>query len=332
MRAANGAAFDHRYNRRMASDDDTAYKQLFAHPEMVRDLLLGFVPGTWVRQLDLASFERVSGSYVGDGGQQRHSDMVWKVRLSGEWIYVYLLLEFQSRSDPWMALRMQVYVGLLYQDLVKRHELPQPYQLPAVFPIVLYNGKQPWSASTSLSDMVAPLPIDLQPLQAAQRYVLIDQRRLNSEALSSFGNCAAIAFRVDRLRSEQEISDELEKWQIMRPSMCDPTLEMGIANWAANRLRGAGLQRMINQSDVGTGDRAMDVTLFDLLKEALRYQERLDGHRDRLRKMLIKRFGPLSSRLDKRIERAGMDDLDRWFDRLFDAKSVREIFADKQSA
>ena len=316
----------------MASDDDTAYKQLFAHPEMVRDLLLGFVPGTWVRQLDVTSFERVSGSYVSDGGQQRHSDMVWKVRLSGEWIYVYLLLEFQSRSDPWMALRMQVYVGLLYQDLVKRHELPQPFQLPPVFPVVLYNGKRPWSASTSLSDMVAPLPVDLQPLQAAQRYVLVDQRRLNSEALSSLGNCAAIAFRLDRLRSEQEISDELKKWQRMRPSMSDLTLEIGIAHWAANRLRGVGLQRMINQSDVSTEDRAMDVTLFDLLKEALRYQERLDGHRDRLRQMLIKRFGPLSSRLDKRIERAEMEDLDRWFDRLFEAKTVREIFADKQSA
>ena len=48
--------------------------------------------------------------------------------------------------------------------------------------------------------------------------------------------------------------------------------------------------------------------------------------------MLTRRFGPLSSRLDKRIERAGMVDLDRWFDRLFDAKTVREIFADKQSA
>lgn len=121
MRLANaqGHSCVSHYNRGMASDDDTAYKQLFAHPEMVRDLLLGFVPGTWVGQLDLASFERVSGSYVGDGGQQRHSDMVWKVRLAGDWIYVYLLLEFQSRSDPWMALRMQVYVGLLYQDLVR---------------------------------------------------------------------------------------------------------------------------------------------------------------------------------------------------------------------
>ena len=76
----------------------------------------------------------------------------------------------------------------------------------------------------------------------------------------------------------------------------------------------------------------MDVTLFDLLKDALRQEAMLDVHRDRLRQMLIKRFGPLSSRLDKRIECAQMEDLDRWFDRLFDAKTVREIFADKQSA
>jgi hypothetical protein len=316
----------------MASEDDTAYKQLFAHPEMVRDLLLGFVPGTWVRQLDLASFERVSGSYVGDGGQQRYSDMVWKVRLSGEWIYVYLLLEFQSRSDPWMALRMQVYVGLLYQDLVKRHELPQPFQLPPVFPVVLYNGERPWSASTSLSDMVAPLPLDLQPLQAAQRYVLVDQRRLGSEALSSLGNWAATAFRVDRLRSEQEVSDELEKWQLTRPCTPDLTLEMGLVHWAANRLRGTRLRRMINRSDVSTEGKVMNITLFDLLKDALRHQAMLDVHRNRLRKMLIKRFGSLSSHLDKRIERAEMEDLDLWFDRLLEAKTVREIFADKQSA
>jgi predicted transposase YdaD len=30
-------------------------------------------------------------------------------------VWVYLLLEFQSEPDPWMALRMMVYMGLLSQ-------------------------------------------------------------------------------------------------------------------------------------------------------------------------------------------------------------------------
>ena len=110
--------------------------------------------------------------------------------------------------------------------------------------------------------MVAPLPLDLQSLQAAQRYVLVDQRRLSSEALSSIGNFAAVAFRLDKLRSEQEISDELEQWQHMRPVMPAMTLEMGIAHWAASRLHGLGLRRMIQRRGVCKEDKAMDVTLL----------------------------------------------------------------------
>lgn len=142
----------------MVSEDDTAYKQLFSHPEMVRDLLLGFVSGAWVQRLDFDSLERVNDSYISDGGDHRHGDMVWRVRLAGEWIYIYLLLEFQSRSDPWMALRMQVYIGLLYQDLIKRGELPQRDCLPPVFPVVLYSGKRRWHARMDLSELIVPVP------------------------------------------------------------------------------------------------------------------------------------------------------------------------------
>ena len=77
---------------------------------------------------------------------------------------------------------------------------------------------------------------------------------------------------------------------------------------------------------------AMSVPIFYSLDDALRYEALLDGHRERLKKMLIKRFGPLSARLNRRITYAEMDDLDRWSDRLFEAKTVREVFADKQSA
>ena len=49
--------------------------------------------------------------------------MVWRVRLQGRWLWVYLVLEFQSEPDSWMALRLLVYVGLLAQDLVRRGEL-----------------------------------------------------------------------------------------------------------------------------------------------------------------------------------------------------------------
>lgn len=149
---------------------------------------------------------------------------------------------------------------------------------------------------------------------------------------AGFDNYAAIAFRVERLDTAQDISDELEKWRRMTPSTWTSTVQQGITRWAANRLRRRGQQRIIDLTDASKEVETMSVPIFYSLDDALRYEALLDGHRERLQKILIKRFGPLSARLNKRIMYAEMDDLDRWFDRLFDAKTVREIFADKQSA
>jgi len=142
----------------MRATPDAQYKQLFSHPEMVRELLRGFMPYAWAQHLDVAVFERVGASYVDDHGRQRHDDMVWRLRVGREWMYVYLLLEFQAKPDPWMALRMQVYVGLLYQDIVRQHHLTADGKLPPVLPIVLYHGAAAWHASLDPADLAARLP------------------------------------------------------------------------------------------------------------------------------------------------------------------------------
>jgi hypothetical protein len=43
---------------------DTSYKALFSCPELVRDLLRGYVPGKWLEKADYASLKRINASYV----------------------------------------------------------------------------------------------------------------------------------------------------------------------------------------------------------------------------------------------------------------------------
>jgi hypothetical protein len=64
------------------------------------------------------------------------------VRRADDWLYIYLLVEFQSQPDPWMAMRMLVYVGLFYQELIKGRHFTASGKLPPVFPLVLYNPKK----------------------------------------------------------------------------------------------------------------------------------------------------------------------------------------------
>ena len=70
--------------------------------------------------------------------------------------YIYLMLEFQSRVDPWMALRVLAYVALLYQDLVREGLVQTGNRLPPVMPIVLYNGDPPWPKPCSVWSAAAP--------------------------------------------------------------------------------------------------------------------------------------------------------------------------------
>ena len=64
------------YNVGMAQQD-LGYKRLFAHRQMVADLLVGFVREPWVAEVELDTLERVSGSYVSDDLREREDDVIW---------------------------------------------------------------------------------------------------------------------------------------------------------------------------------------------------------------------------------------------------------------
>ena len=137
-------------------DHDTGYKDLFSHPEMVADLIRGFVHEDWVRHLDFSTLERVEGRLLTRRLRRRESDVVWRLRWGGNrWLYVYLLIEFQSTIDPFMALRVMVYVGLLYQHLIKEGLVSRFDRLPPVLPLILYNGSAPWGAALDVADLIA---------------------------------------------------------------------------------------------------------------------------------------------------------------------------------
>lgn len=125
----------------MNQDHDSSYKYLFSHPEMVRDLVLGFIPDDWLHGLDYSTLEPLPNEYISDDFRRRSDDLIWRVKVGGDWVYLYFLIEFQSSVDRYMALRVMVYLGLLYQDLIRHGDTLADGRLPPVLPIVLYNGE-----------------------------------------------------------------------------------------------------------------------------------------------------------------------------------------------
>ncbi|WP_051443561.1 Rpn family recombination-promoting nuclease/putative transposase [Curvibacter gracilis] len=133
--------------------------------------------------------------------------MVWRVRARGEWVYLYLLFEFQRGVDKHMALRMMVYIGLLYQDLVKSGQGLPKGRLPPVLPIVLYNGHRRWMARTNIADLIPPLPNPMNGYVPQAKYLLIEENNYVDHPLPSVRNLVAALFRLERPRSPKDIID-----------------------------------------------------------------------------------------------------------------------------
>ncbi len=114
----------------------------------------------WLDRLDFSSLEMVPAHYVSGELEQRESDVVWRLRYgpSGDWFYVYLLIEFQSSVDRFMAIRVLTYLMLLYEDLILKKRLTRSGKLPPVVPIVLYNGTRKWTAPVQVAVLVESLP------------------------------------------------------------------------------------------------------------------------------------------------------------------------------
>ncbi|WP_374580465.1 Rpn family recombination-promoting nuclease/putative transposase [Pseudoduganella sp.] len=317
----------------MSTNHDSAFRALFAHPEIVKDLLQGFLPSAWSADFEFDTLERVNGSYVGDAGEQRHSDMVWRLRMQGDWLYLYVLLEFQSSPDPWMALRMQVYLGLLYQDLVKRHETPTRGKLPPVVPVVLYTGARKGLVKEQLRELIMPPRAGLDIYQAAQRYVLIDLRRASRRFHFSLDNLlGALALMAYVVPDEWpiELAQRFEQWLQQAGGI---ELRRTVMVWLQTRLPAADSRHtlewkqiaQIEEADVANIRNGMP--LFPTFVEQFAWGYEQNAKQKLLERQLRKRFGEIPAAYAVELGMAGPVEFDAWFDRLIDGKSLDEIFA-----
>ena len=219
---------------------DAAYKSIFARPRMVRDLLEGFAARSWSGALDFDTLEPLPASFVSRDLQQRHGDLVWRIRFRGEhWLYLLLLLEFQATVDPGMALRMLAYTALLYQRLDADGALREHGALPPVLPVVLYNGRRRWTAPVEMADLVAAGGAALAPYQPSQRYYLLDAARTSDADLPP-DNLVSALVGLEKARDAAGLSGTLKLLIDRLRAAGDDHLTRAFATWLRQGLRSAG--------------------------------------------------------------------------------------------
>jgi Putative transposase, YhgA-like/Domain of unknown function (DUF4351) len=325
------------------ADHDGLYNRLFDHPDVVAELLREFVAGPWLDDLDLGSMTRESARFHATTGDRREGDMIWRIpRHGGGDTYLMLLLEFQSTSDHWMALRVLVYAGLLWQHLVNEKRLPPDGRLPPILPVVLYNGDRRWAAPLALHELVG-LQGDspLWQWQPAMRYQIVDEGAFPEDDLAGRDALLALLFRLESSPDPAQavvLTDAVLAWfrrhpgfervrsvfvdmlgailAPLVPGVRVPDELLEVRNMLATRAEAWKQQRqegeqMAEQRGEQRGEQ----------------KGRQEGEAALLRRQLERRFGALPGWALDRIAGADPAALEDWGLRVLDAGSLDDVLA-----
>ena len=289
---------------------DASYKSFFAHRHTVADTLRASA-GDIAAHLDFTTLERMPASFVTRALDQRHADMLWRVQTTGDrWLYILVLLEFQSTVDRRMALRMMEYTAAIWKRL-EPDDLAPGGEYPFVLPVVIYNGGQRWTAATDIGDLLAPVPDELLGYLPRHRYLLVEIQATDPAALPPDNVLAMIARfeQAPTARALEALIGSLPDWL---ETIEAPGLAESFADWITHLVAdpydksGKEIQRQPRKEGV-----AELTTLFERVQQwrEERDQEwlqkgieqgvergiesgRVQGEREVVYRQVTRRFGP----------------------------------------
>jgi predicted transposase/invertase (TIGR01784 family) len=163
---------------------DKGYRSLLADKGNFLDLLRNQVKLPWTRLLREENLELVNTDFIMKSSLDREADIIYKAKIGVAEIIFYMLFELQSYVDFTMPFRTLEYmVENLRREFLStpaKERERKPFRLPAVVPIVFYNGKENWTCVRSFKEYFADYEL-FMPNLIDFEYILIDLNRTDEK-------------------------------------------------------------------------------------------------------------------------------------------------------
>lgn len=163
------------------------------------EFLKKYEPGLGFENLKEEDIEKYNRKFVTSGMKIRESDIIYKISKKD----VFIIVEQQSKVDYNMPNRMTEYCIEIIRSVRRRNKK----KTPLIFPIVLYTGKEKWTA---------PLTIDETqetfykvPPQNYPKYDLIDIKNDVKEKLIMENTGLSKVILFEKLRNKREFEEIL---------------------------------------------------------------------------------------------------------------------------
>lgn len=154
------------------------------------------------------------------------------------------------------------------------------------------------------------------------RYTVVDVGQLDERQLARSGNLVAMLFRLGRCWEIGQLKRLVSELVAQLDTEDSESLGRAFAVWVRNLVRAR-----IKSDEVSTMEELLEAQrmLFDALDEWQARSHR-EGETAMLIRLLRKRFGEVPEPLKARLASAPQEEIDRCSDRLFEARSLKDLF------
>ncbi len=191
-------------------EKDSLFKTTYQNKHMFMMMIKDFIHLEWLQELTEKDLELYPSLFPAILQPDRESDIIYKGRRmkedrSSEEIF-FIMLECQSKVDYLMPLRILEYMCRLWRKYLQenhRQYKDKMRKLPAIIPIVYYNGRRTWTAETQFQNTVET-GASLAQIIPSFEYLLIDLTKLSYDELVLLEDPQSLVMILDKLRNPED--------------------------------------------------------------------------------------------------------------------------------
>ena len=195
------------HNRQVA---DSGGKIIFENPTLCAQLLKDYCSMDILKKIKPEDIEDVTERFVPMFTEQRDADVVKCIHLTDEEEIFIALIEHKSGVDYNVGMQILRYMVYIWEDYEKSQErihegisATKNFKYPPILPIVYYEGKEKWDATTNIRDRIVLGEVFKEYIPGF-KYHLIELINYDKGVLLQKENGLSLVMLINSLKTAEE--------------------------------------------------------------------------------------------------------------------------------
>ena len=192
---------------------DKGYRKRLSNPEEFLHFLRKYVSDDWTKELEVSDLSLCDTRMLEKDYEGREADLIYKAHLPGDRdVFIFFMKEQQSTVDYTKILRVVFYFVKKQlnqlQKTPKKERAKAGFRLPAMVPVIFYNGQESWTAVKSLKeyqncgDLFGSHILNME-------YYLIDLSKIEENYILSTNTVLDNIMYCDKFRKGTELAEAI---------------------------------------------------------------------------------------------------------------------------